>query len=65
MTYSCIEKLEGKYYAVKSLNSTDSQLSDPGAAVQNSYLSADPVEAKIMISMTLTFIAGLIQVINK
>ena len=67
MTFSCIEKLEGKYYAKKgfemamnatSLNGSSSAFPPPNTA----YLSDDPVEAKIMISMAVTFLAGIIQV---
>ena len=74
MTYSCIEKLEGKYYGklaatttagMLSSNSTtnyDTNYATTATMANSQYLSADPTEAKIMISMAVTFIAGLIQV---
>ena len=70
MTYSAIEKLEGKYYGSGSrisgsINSNNLNFSSttgmPNAAVAQ-YLSDDPVEAKIKISMAVTLLAGLIQV---
>ena len=58
MVYSCIERLEGKYFARKG--------EIANATIDTSqYLSDDPTEAKIMISMTVTFLAGLIQVKTK
>lgn len=68
MTYSCIEKLEGKYYANKPLglltdtNTTLSMINTSHVTSNPMFLSDDPVEAKIMISMSVTFISGVIQV---
>jgi hypothetical protein len=55
MVFSCIERLEGKYFAKKG------EIANATIDTSN-FLSDDPTEAKIMISMTVTFLAGLIQV---
>ena len=72
MTYNCIERLEGKYYGkiestaglVSSNTSTyyDANYTTSATMANSMFLSSDPVEAKIKISMAVTFIAGLIQV---
>jgi hypothetical protein len=57
MTYSSIQKMEGKYWSKEddrnlfANNSSTSKL-----------LSNDANEAKVLISMSLTFLVGIIQV---
>lgn len=68
MTYSSIERLEGKYYsstpsAVSGLNHTLINLSHPSSVTNPNFISDDPTEAKIMISMAITLMSGIIQVI--
>ena len=41
---------------------TAASLLKPTSVMNNRFLSSNDVEAKIMISMTLTFISGIIQV---
>ena len=63
MTFSCIERLEGKYYAKAGAVSLNATSLNPSSSLSNPlFLSDDPTEAKIMISMTVTFLAGIIQV---
>ena len=68
MTYSCIERLEGKYYSNAPLNEDSSGLNytflnQTGVLSNPNFISEDPTEAKIMISMALTIMSGIIQVI--
>ena len=67
MTYSCITRLEGTFYGETpndTLNSSvDHNILNTSVAIQNpNYLSTDPTEAKIMISMALTLYVGIFQV---
>jgi hypothetical protein len=67
MTHSCIEKFEGKLYPsislLKSMENSTTHIPNNTHLALGEYLSLDPVEAKIMISMALTFTAGIIQVL--
>jgi MFS superfamily sulfate permease-like transporter len=74
MTFSCIQKLEGKYYPIQmetnssaSLNVTTTT-STTHMHLNPLYLSSNPditqniIESKVLISMSVTFMAGIIQV---
>jgi MFS superfamily sulfate permease-like transporter len=60
MTANTLSKFEGKLYPTQSELTL---LSNPNNTFSNmQYISNDPVEAKILISMCLTFFSGLFQV---
>jgi len=74
MTFSCIQKLEGKYYPIQmETNSSFSNFTTTPATSTHFrfnplYLSSNPdinqniIESKVLISMSVTFMAGIIQV---
>ena len=65
MTFACLSKQEGKFYPEAIQNSNFSFISnDMNKTIESFiYISNDPMEAKIMISMALTLTVGLFQVI--
>lgn len=70
MTFSCIQKLEGKYYPIQmETNSSALNVTTTTHMHLNPlYLSSNPditqniIESKVLISMSVTFMAGIIQV---
>ena len=68
MTFSCIAKLEGKLYQENrqisnaSLDQNETNSSPFIKSPDSDFLSSDPTEAKIMISMALTCCVGIFQV---
>lgn len=60
MTKDFIDKLEGQLYS----NEVHTNFSYSNMSMNPQFLSDDPIEAKIMIGMALSFYSGLIQVIN-
>lgn len=67
MTFSCLVRQEGKLYPENNqiLNSTiDFEEKNVSEFIVNqTYISLDSTEAKIQISMALTFTVGLFQVV--
>jgi len=66
MTFSCLAKQEGKLYPEIIQNSNSSLTYDDMINTTESssrYVSNDPADAKILISMMLTLTVGLFQVI--
>lgn len=59
MVKDFIEKLEGKLYS----NEMHHNSSYSNETMNPNFLSNDPMEAKIMIGMALSFYSGLIQVL--
>ena len=57
MTYSSIQKMEGKYWA-----KPEDLVNFGNNSSTSKLLSNDPNEAKVLISMSITFLAGIIQV---
>ncbi len=65
MTFSCLAKQEGKLYPEIIQNSNSSLTYDNMINTTESsstYVSNDPTDAKILISMMLTLTVGLFQV---
>ena len=63
MVKDIIETFEGKLYPHSSeLLELNSTLKNSSILLNPMYLSNDPLQAKIMIGMSLSFYAGVIQV---
>ena len=65
MTFSCLANQEGKLYPEIIQNSNSSLTFDDmiNTTESSTYVSNDPTDAKILISMMLTLTVGLFQVV--
>jgi hypothetical protein len=65
MTFSCLAKQEGKLYPemIQNSNSSLSYADMINTTESSTYVSNDPTDAKILISMMLTLTVGLFQVV--
>ena len=67
MVKECIHKNEGKLYPLSNKESVNTiqtyeKRSDVSMMSNNSYLSDNPEEAKVLIGMTLSFFTGILHV---